>query len=189
MSFHRVLDPRVEALLTRFSPRGLTLVGIDLQDDDLARVHFRWNGLDFHHVLDAQGPDVFVLELSELVVIDEATHPGVLRAALAAMNRLHGRLHHVRCLLVPIDPEPTTLIALGADLEAGRRALGWLLDPLPDQRAYLTLNFEMPLLGDPARQHVDAFDRGMSFLVEGAQMVRTDLHASGFAVVPGPRAP
>ena len=66
--------------------------------------------------------------------------------------------------------------------------MGWLLEPLPDQRAHLTLNFEMPLLGTPARQRLAAFDVAMTFLVEGAQMVLTDLHGSGFAVVPGARA-
>ena len=187
MRFDQVVQDRVRAIGKRFGPRGLAPVKADRQQPDLYRLHFRWNGLDFHHVLDEQAMDVFVLELSEFVVLDEATHPGVIRAALAAMNRLHGRLHYVRCLLLPIDSEPSTLIAIDGDLEAGRRALGWLVEPLPDQRAHLTLNFEMPLLGSPSKQHLDAFDLGMTFLVEGAQMVLTDLHGSGFPVVPASR--
>lgn len=185
MTFDHIVDTEVQSILQSFGPRGLSLVSTDRQDDDLFRVHFSWNGLDFHHVVDEQAMNVFVLELSELAVLDEATHPGVIRGALAAMNRLHGRLHYVRCLLVPIDADPSTLITLDVDPEAARTTMGWLLEPLPDQRAYLTLNFEMPLLGPPAEQRLEAFDVAMTFLVEGAQMVLTDLHGAGFAVVPG----
>ena len=127
MRFDQVVQERVRAIGKRFGPRGLAPVNADRQQPDLYRLHFRWNGLDFHHVLDEQAIDVLVLELSELVVLDEATHPGVIRAALAAMNRLHGNLHYVRCLLVPIEPDPSTLIAIDGDLEAGRRTLGWFV--------------------------------------------------------------
>jgi hypothetical protein len=188
VTFDHVVQAAVRSIAERFGPRGLVLVKMDRQYDDLYRIHYSWNGLDFHHVLDEQGSNVFVLELSEIVVLDEATHPGVIRAALAAMNRLHSRLHYVRCLLIPVDPEPSALVAVDCDVELARRAMGWLLEPLPDQSAHLTLNFEMPLLEPLAKQRLDAFDVAMTFLIEGAQMVLTDLHGSGFPVVPTPKA-
>ena len=125
-----------------------------------------------------------MLELSQLVELDETKQPGVIRAALAAMNRLHSRLHYVRCVLVPVDDESSTLFAVGTGVETARRAMGWLIDPLPSQKAYLTLNFEMPLLGTDAHQRLEAFDVGMNFLIEGANMVLTDLHGSGYPVAP-----
>nr|MBA2666602.1 hypothetical protein [Trueperaceae bacterium] len=78
MRFDDTVRTEVRAILERFEPRGLAPVDVGQQDRDLYRVHFTWNGLDFHHVMDEQGVTSFVLELSEIVVLEEATHPGVI---------------------------------------------------------------------------------------------------------------
>lgn len=189
MSTKELIAQQVTAVIHRFGAQGVQFLDIERQADDLHRVLFSWNGLRFHYVIDEEAPDQFVLELSELVVLDENAMPGVLRAAMAAFNRLHGRLHYVRCLLVPIDPDPAMLFAIDVDPSTTRAALGWLLEPEPDQRAYLTLNFGVPLFDQPDRHRLDAFDQGMAFLTEGARLILTDLYGAGFPVQPNGDTP
>lgn len=171
----------VTGIMEEFGPQGLELVDIDEQAEDLHRVHFRLSGQNLHLAVDEEALYAFNLDLTDVLLLSEEDQPGVIRAALGAINRIQGSLHYIRFLLRDPNPRETSVYAL--DEEVDKEDFGWLLQPLPEQNAFVSLNFDIPLFGDPSEHWVDAFRVAIPFLFDGANRLGAELQAEGFTAI------
>ena len=169
----------VQGIMEEFASKGLEVISIAEQADDLHRVHFRLREQDLHLAVDEQALYAFSLDLTDVLQLEEDDQPGILREALGAINRIQSKLHYVRFLLRDPNPQPISVFDL--DTDSDEDDYGWLVQPLPESSAVVTLNFDIPLFGEPEAHWVDAFCVAVPTLFDGANRLAKELQAAGYS--------
>lgn len=167
---------------TAFEDRGLQLLEIEEQADDIHRLHFDIGGNRLILAIDEEALYVFTLDFCDVMVLDETRQEGVIRAALEAINNVQSRMHYVRFLL-RAHPSEQTQLFMSMDGSRPSEHMAWLTNPLPRQRGTVTVNFSMPLLGNPPDEWIEAFEAGVAFLFEATNQLAQGLRGAGFQPV------